>query len=262
VISLERRDGRPLRIGHRGAAALAPENTLRAFRAAAESGVDLIEFDVLDLQDGTLVVAHSDDLLEVSHGAAVGRVRDKSLAELRELCPELPTFDEALAFFGDEAHGLGAHVDLKSATAVPEVAAAIGRHGLRERSFVSSLDAVALRRFAGLEPGVRTGISYPQDRFRVHKRRGAGPFIRGGLRALRAVAPRLVGRLLSRSGASAVVLHHALVVPAVVRVAHARGAPVVTWTVRDRRDLARVDAAGVDAIVADDPTIFVSTLSA
>jgi glycerophosphoryl diester phosphodiesterase len=58
------------------------------------------------------------------------------------------------------------------------------------------------------------------------------------------------------------VLHHALVVPAVVRVAHARGAPVVTWTVRDRRDLARVDAAGVDAIVADDPTIFVSTLSA
>ena len=50
VIRLERRDGRPLRIGHRGAAALAPENTLRSFRAAVEAGVDLIEFDVIALR--------------------------------------------------------------------------------------------------------------------------------------------------------------------------------------------------------------------
>lgn len=262
MISLERRDGRPLRIGHRGAAALAPENTLRSFRAAAEAGVDLVEFDVLDLRGGELVVAHSDDLAEVSHGAARGSVRDKSLDELRELCPELPTLDEALAFFVDEARDLGAHVDLKSATAVTGLAAAIERFGLGARCLVSSLDAVALRRFSELEPGVRTGISYPEDRFRIHKRRGAGPAIRGGLRALRIVAPRLVARLLSRSGASAVVLHHALVVPSVVRVAHARGAPVVAWTIKDVRDLVRVDAAGVDAIVADDPAIFVSTLSA
>jgi glycerophosphoryl diester phosphodiesterase len=262
VISLERRGGRPLRIGHRGAAALAPENTLRAFRAATEVGVDLIEFDVLDLRSGELVVAHSDDLLEVSHGAASGRVRDKSLQELRAVCPELPTLDEALAFFVDEAPGLGAHVDLKSASAVPGVAAAIERHGLGARCLVSSLDAVALRRFAERGPLVRTGISYPEDRFRIHKRRGSALAVRGGLRALRAVAPRLVGRLLARSGASAVVLHHALVVPSVVRAAHALGAPVVAWTVKDRRDLARVEAAGADAVVADDPGIFVSTLSA
>jgi len=60
VISLERREGRPLRIGHRGAAALAPENTLRSFRAAVEAGVDLVEFDVLDLRSGELVIALDD----------------------------------------------------------------------------------------------------------------------------------------------------------------------------------------------------------
>ena len=91
MIRLERRDGRPLRIGHRGAATLAPENTLRSFRAAVETGVDLVEFDVLALRSGELVIAHSNDLHEVSHGAATGIVRDLPLARLREVCPELPS---------------------------------------------------------------------------------------------------------------------------------------------------------------------------
>jgi glycerophosphoryl diester phosphodiesterase len=260
VISLERRDGRPLRIGHRGAAALAPENTLRAFRAALEAGVELIEFDVFDLHDGELVVAHSNDLLEVSHGAARGSVRDQVLDELRATCPELPTLEEALAFFVDEAVDVGAHVDLKSARAVPGLVRALGRFGLHERSFVSSSHVGALRRLAALEPRVRVGISFPQDRAGIHGRRGLAPVIRGGLRGLRTITPRLVGSLLSRSGARALVLHHALVSPAAVRAAHRRGAPVVAWTVDDAHELARVDAAGVDAVVADNPTIFVSTL--
>jgi glycerophosphoryl diester phosphodiesterase len=260
VIALERRDGRPLRIGHRGAAALAPENTVRSFRAAIEAGVDLVEFDVLDLRDGTLVVAHSNDLLEVSHGAARGTVRDRTLHELRTTCPELPILDDALTFFVDEAPGVGLHVDLKSPHAVPGVAAALGHFGLQGRTLVCSFHVQALRALALLEPGVRTGISFPEDRARLHGRRGTGPVVRGGLRALRALTPRLVGRLLARSGARALVLHHALAGAPAVRAAHDRGAPVVVWTVDDLRDLARVDAAGVDAVVADDPTIFVSTL--
>ena len=74
-----RADGRALRVGHKGAAALEPENTLRSLQRAVELGCDLVEFDVLDLHDGTLVLAHSDDLFEVSHGAAHGRVRSSTL---------------------------------------------------------------------------------------------------------------------------------------------------------------------------------------
>ncbi len=99
MIALERRGGRPLCIGHRGAAALAPENTLESFRVAVEAGVDLIEFDVLGLATGELVVAHSNDLHEVSHGVASGTVRDRTLTLLREVAPALPTLDEALEFF-------------------------------------------------------------------------------------------------------------------------------------------------------------------
>ena len=75
--------------------------------------MDAIEFDVLDLVGGPLVVAHSNDLFEVSHGRATGTVRDRSLAELRELAPELPTLDEALAFFADDPE-VAAHVDSSS----------------------------------------------------------------------------------------------------------------------------------------------------
>ena len=59
MIDVRRRDGRPWRIGHRGAAALAPENTLPALERAIAAGVDVIEFDVLALADGALVLAHS-----------------------------------------------------------------------------------------------------------------------------------------------------------------------------------------------------------
>jgi glycerophosphoryl diester phosphodiesterase len=261
VISLERRDGRPLRIGHRGAAALAPENTIASFRAAVAAGVDLVELDVLRLRGGELVVAHSDDLGEISHGAASGDVGDRSLAELRELCPELPTLDEALGFFVGEAPETGVHVDLKSARAVDGVASALRGFGLLERAFVSSFHARALRRLRVLEPRLRTGISFPRDRLGISRRQRLAPAIRGGLRAQRAVGPALARVLLARSRASALALHHELVSKAVVRRAHAQDAPVVAWTVDTREELARVDEAGVDAVVTNDPSIFVSTLT-
>jgi glycerophosphoryl diester phosphodiesterase len=260
MISLERRDGRPLRIGHRGAAALAPENTLASFRAAREAGVDLIEFDVLRLHGGELVVAHSDDLREVSHGKARGTIGAMSLPELREVCPQLPTLDDALAFFSDEGRELGLHLDLKSAGAAGDVVDALRRFGLVERTLVSSFHVPALRRLRLLEPSLRTGVSFPRDRMSLDGRRGLGPLVAGGLRGLRRLTPGLVGVLLARSRATAIALHQALVTPSAVRRAHARGAPVVAWTVDDRRDLVRVAEAGVDAVVTNDPSIFVSTL--
>jgi glycerophosphoryl diester phosphodiesterase len=260
MIALERRQGRPLCIGHRGAAALAPENTLQSFRVAVEAGVDLIEFDVLELATGELVVAHSNDLHEVSHGAASGTVRDRTLQGLREVAPALPTLDEALGFFRSEAPEVGVHVDLKTPESVEQVVASLQGFELVERTFVSSFHVDALRHVARLEPGLRTGVSFPRDRLGVSGLPGSSAAIRLGLRVLRPLTPALVGRELGRSGASALLLHHALVSERAVRRAHARGVPVIAWTVDDSRDLRRVDQAGVDAVVVNNPGLFVSTL--
>ena len=263
MISLARRDGRPLRIGHRGAALLSPENTLASFRAAIGVGVDLVEFDVFGLRSGELVVAHSNDLHEVSHGAMAGRVRDCSLDELRGYCPELPTVAESLEFFADEATDVGLHVDLKLRGVAGRIATEVRRFGLVDRTFVSGFYRRELRELRRGEPGIRTGVTFPRDVFRVHGRRGSGPLEGAGLRVLRGIVPWLVRPLLAGSGgATALVLHHSVVGPTIVRRAHARGLAVVAWTVDDPADLARVDEAGVDAVVSNDPRMFLSTLPA
>ena len=56
------------------------------------------------------------------------------------------------------------------------------------------------------------------------------------------------------------MLEHRFVTPAVVNSAHAQGAEVLAWTVDSVRDLRRVDEAGVDGVITNDPGIFVATL--
>jgi glycerophosphoryl diester phosphodiesterase len=260
VIELTRPASGVLRIGHRGAPALAAENTLRSFRAAVETGVDLIEFDVLALRRGPIVIAHSDHLDEVSHGAASGRVRELSLEALRGVAPELPTLDEALAFFVDEAPGVGLHVDLKLKSRLDELGAAVVRHGLESRTVVSGVHVASLRAVARAAPGIRVGITYPEDRLSISRKPYLWPIVSLGLTSMRASVPLRLPRLARRAGAGAVMLQHRLVTEASVRSAHRAGLPVLTWTVDDPADLMRVVAAGVDGVITNDPRIFVATL--
>lgn len=252
---LLRGEGPLIRVGHRGAAALQPENTLRSFEAAVAAGVDAVEFDVLDLLDGPLVLAHSNDLFEVSHGAAAGTVRNRSLAELRQLAPELPTLDEALAFFVQRP-GVAIHVDLKLQTRLDEVAAAVIGHGLVARTVVSSFHRPSLRVLAQHAPDVKIGFTYPEDRHGISRRPALRPAIRMSLAAFRTVLARRVPAMVASAGAAALMLHHAVVSRAAVDRAHAVGAAVWAWTVDLPHELEAMQAAGVDAVITNDPGLF------
>jgi glycerophosphoryl diester phosphodiesterase len=243
-----------IRIGHRGAPLLAPENTVRSIQRALELGVDLVEVDVVPLADGTLVLAHSDDLFEVSHGAAHGRVTNESLEELREVAPELPTLDEALAVVAESDAGV--QLDVKTPGYEPALVDAVRRHGLLDRALVSSFHPEVLRLLGELEPALRRGLTYPADRRGVAGRRFVRPLVPGALRCLRAVLPRRLAGLLAGADASAAVLHYTVISGAVVRSAHAAGAQVLAWTVDDADLCAQLAALGVDGVITNDPGIF------
>ena len=249
-----RSDGRVLKIGHRGASALEPENTLAAFRRAIELGVDFVEFDVLDLADGTLVLAHSDDLLEVSHGAAAGRVRLLPLEELREISPQLPTLDEALDFFASVESGV--QVDVKCYRHGREVAGALRRHGLVDRAVASSFWPAALRDLRAAAPELAVGLTYPDDRYGLARRRLVAPVVPPAVHLFRRVLPRRLPRWLRATGAAVAMLHWAVLSPGALDRCHADGAAVWTWTVNEPALRDRVLALGVDGVISDDPRLF------
>ena len=74
---------KPLIIGHRGASAHAPENTLASFRLAAQQGADGIEFDVKRSQNGEVVIMHDASVDRTTNGS--GNVHQLPLNQLRQL---------------------------------------------------------------------------------------------------------------------------------------------------------------------------------
>jgi glycerophosphoryl diester phosphodiesterase len=256
VIQLRRPPGQFARVGHRGASALAPENTLHALALAVELGCDMLEFDVLDLVDGSLVLAHSNDLREVSHGAARGRVRGRTLEALRQVAPGLPTLDEALAFCAERLPGIGLQLDLKRRGVEAGVVEALRRHGVLERSWVSGFDAASLRRVAELKPDLPRSYTLPRDRFGISKRGPLAPVVRRSLASIGASLPRRLPVLLARARAVAATLHHSVASPAAIARAHELDAAVYVWTVDDPELAGRLVDAGADGIITNDPRIF------
>jgi glycerophosphoryl diester phosphodiesterase len=224
-----------LRIGHKGAAALAPENTIASLAAALEHDVDLVEFDVVDAPEGVLVLGHSHEELE----------------------PGSPTLDEALAFLARVAHArVGIDLDLKSPGFEEKVVNQLRRHGLVERTLVSSFHPASLRRVRALEPALRTGISYPWDRRDLASRRGLAPAVRAGAWALRAVLPFRIAGMVAAAEASAAMLHHSVLSAEAVERCHREGVNVFAWTIDEPQLLDQVLAAGVDGVISNDPRIF------
>jgi glycerophosphoryl diester phosphodiesterase len=227
-MELRRRGERPFVIGHRGAAALARENTLRAIEAAAGAGADGVELDVLRGHDGSLVLAHGP-----------------------EIPPDAPPLAAGLACARDL--GLFVQLDVKLRGAEGEIAAALEAAGLRGRSFVSSFLLPSLVEFAAVAPWLARSFTYPDDRYGVAQRPLVRPFVRPGRMAIQRLVPRRLPRWLAAVDGAAATLHWAVVTPAAVEACHALGAALYVWTVNDPELGNSLADWGVDAIITDDP---------
>jgi glycerophosphoryl diester phosphodiesterase len=230
---------RPLRVGHKGAALLAPGNTPAAFRAALQAGVDMIEFDVLsERRDGSgrLLLAHDYEA-----------IRDGSPL----------TLEQGLAHLaGEEFAGVQLDVDVKIPGYGPRVVAALREAGLIERSLVSSMFPEDLDVMRALEPALRVGWSVPRVRRDYTTDMLTAIPALAILTGYRALLPRRVRAALRAGRFDAIMAHWRLITPRLVRAVADGGGELYVWTVDDAAQIARLSAMGVDGIITNDPHLF------
>jgi glycerophosphoryl diester phosphodiesterase len=226
------------RVGHKGADHIAPGNTLASFDAALAAGVDMVEFDVLRLADGRLVLAHD--------------MRDAER-------PGILTLDEGLDHLVTDAYaGIELDVDLKQPGYEREVIEALRERNLVDRSLISTMEEESLPVIREIEPGVRVGWSVPKLRRNPLSNPLTRPLALLGAYEYRR---RLAGRVRARLEAGeidAVMAHYAVVDRRLVRVVRESGGELYVWTVDEPKRIARLERLGVSGIISNDPRLFVS----
>jgi glycerophosphoryl diester phosphodiesterase len=248
-------DGDPLIIGHRGASAHAPENTLAAFDRALRDGADGIEFDVRLARDGVPVCIHDARLERTAglEGRLVAEFDSTLLSKFHVgewfnrrhpmracddfLWERIPTLAEVFEQFG--AHILYVEMKCEEASLQARLARAVVEltraHGLTERVVVKSFEHDSLREVKRLAPEIRTaalfGRSWPR------------PLVS---------ETKLIAEA-ARCGADEISLHYSLLRKATVKAAQRRGFEVVVWSVTGSVWMRRARALELRAVITDYP---------
>lgn len=155
-------DTRMRLIAHRGFAAVAPENTIGAVRAAADRA-DAVEFDVRRCGSGELVVFHDDTVDRVTD--ATGRVADCSLEDLQshtvlDSDETIPTLAELLEALPPDVN---VNLELKDEDIAADVLETLAHADVPNRVVVTSFLVPELRRVRDLEPSQPTGLLVSRD---------------------------------------------------------------------------------------------------
>jgi glycerophosphoryl diester phosphodiesterase len=211
----------PLAIAHRGDPVVERENTLPAFTAAVREGADMVELDLRRTRDGEIVVLHDATLTRLWGDER--KVADLDLAAVRGIGrghARIPTFGEVLNDID-----IPLMVDLNAPT-VEGALYEVRRAAATARALFVTGDVGALRHLRDLAPDARIGLTWVKQE-----------------------PPP--STLLKELGAEFWNPMFTLITPDRVAEVHDMGLQVSTWTVDKRRHMARVVAAGVDAIVSN-----------
>ena len=222
---------RPRTVGHRGASALAPENTLRAIELAAERGLDLVEVDVYLSRDGELVCVHDADLQRVAgRPEAIATLSADELARVDLGAGQgVPRLMDVLAV----ARGrLGVYVELKgdrTGTALGSLARSGGCDGVEVIGGSFDLPLVVELR--------DEGAAVPRS---ILFRRTSATAMLDACASVGATYAHPCFRPLGR---------------ALVDELHAGGLLVMAPHTNDRDEARAFAAAGIDILATDDPDV-------
>lgn len=166
----------PRIIGHRGAKAYAPENTLASLHTAADLGVDWVEIDVMLTKDEVPIIIHDEDLERTT--GVQGLVAETLYTDIQALDAgswfgesfigeKIPNLEEALDVILDR--GLGLNLELKPTPGREKLTADIAMDMLTRimddtrRILISSFQPVSLEAAMDLAPDYPRGFLMPED---------------------------------------------------------------------------------------------------
>ncbi len=219
-------------MGHRGAPAYEPENTLRSVRRALAMGVEAVEVDVQLTRDGRLVVIHDDTVDRTTNGK--GQVRNLTFEEIRRLDAGLgeriPSLEEMVDLVVGRAHLV---VEAKHPEAAPALLQFFRERQIFDHTHVISFWHPLVKALKEQEPRLRTGI-------------------------LMVGCPVDPVGLAKAALAEALVLNFAYVTPELVAAAHAHDLLVYIWNI-DRVDiLESYLAMNLDGIGSNRPDVLIA----
>ena len=221
-------------VGHRGAAGVMPENTIKGFRYAIELGVDYVECDVHLSRDKQLMVMHDATVDRTTNGR--GAIRDLTAARIRSLDAgqgeQVPLLDEVLETVRGEVHLL---IELKGTGVEHAAVEAVKAQSMQEYvTFTSfALERLALVREMGKEYRLGAILPNPTD-----------------FDLARAVELQAVGIGIRYTN---LCLRH-------VEAAHALGLEVRAWNPDMWDEQQAMITLGVDGISTNRPDILLSNL--
>jgi glycerophosphoryl diester phosphodiesterase len=218
---------RVLRIGHRGAAGYAPENTLAAVQKGIDLGVDFVEIDVRRTADGVLVALHDATINRTTNGK--GRVEALALRELRAFDAgkgeRVPTVEEILKV-ADGRTGL--MLELKSAGIAHSTVQAVRQAGFHHPIVYASFLHDELIQVRAVDP-------------------------KAALMVLLEKVPRAAGAYARQYHAAYVGLRHDRASRSVIDALHDAAVLVWVYTANSVADIRRALSFGVDGVISDFP---------
>jgi glycerophosphoryl diester phosphodiesterase len=231
-------------VGHKGADALAPGNTLESFAAAVEAGVDTIELDVLWLPDSHLPVQERAPLVVAHDWADAERRTPLALTEALD------------AFLAPPLDRVEIDLDIKLPGREEEIVAALRERSLIGRAMISTMELHTLGRILRLEPNLRRGWTYPKVTKDWTSKPWAKLPMRAALVAMRQRLPGLAAEKLPKFGVAAMWVYHPLISPRLARICKLAEVELIAWTVDDLAKMRKLADAGVGGLCSNDPRLF------
>ncbi len=239
---------RPIIVAHRGASAVAPENTLTAFKRAVDDGADAIELDIRLTSDGEVIVFHDAQLRRTTNGK--GKVEQLTLADLKRLSAgawfdksffseTIPTLDEVLELL---PRRIGVNIEIKTdlqsrrhSDIVQRCCSVIQKHRAESYVLISSFHHAFIKDVKQWLPSVATGLLF-------HPLKHVG---------------RSAVAMTTHARANYMIFGGGTLRKAVVNKAHQHGLCVGEFTVNTPRQFTRALWYGLDAVITDDPASLV-----